>query len=89
MPPIPDPASETSALTHTGLASHLWDIANSAYPDQTPQNAASDQGLRCLFSWISVKNKIKLKNTPESPKIENGLVQLIGMKKSTRLIRMG
>ena len=31
-------------------SNHHWDIwANSADPDQTPQNAASDQGLYCLL----------------------------------------
>ena len=33
------------------LASFLLDIGNySADPDQTPQNAASDQGLHCLLA---------------------------------------
>ena len=35
-------------LTHLSLASHKRDIANSVDPDQTPQNAASDQGVHCL-----------------------------------------
>ena len=26
---------------------HSWSLANSVNPDQTPQNAASDLGLRC------------------------------------------
>ena len=41
-------------LTHLSLASFLWDIlANSAKPDQTPQNAASDQVLHCLPTEVS------------------------------------
>ena len=27
------------------LAAHKWDLGNSADPDQTPQNTASDEGL--------------------------------------------
>ena len=30
-------------------------LTNSADPDQTPQNAASDQGLHCLFKLQEVK----------------------------------
>ena len=33
---------------HIHVASFLWVIDNSADPDQTPQNAASDQGLH----WV-------------------------------------
>ena len=38
--------------------------ANSANPDQTPHNVASDQGLHCLLTeniteiWIKMKNSI-------------------------------
>ena len=35
-------------LTHFNLEPHKSVIDNSAYLDQTPQNAASDQGLHCL-----------------------------------------
>ena len=28
----------------------LWTLANRADPDQTPQNAASDQGLHCMLT---------------------------------------
>ena len=31
-------------------------LANSADPDQTPQNAASDQGLHCLLKLQEVKD---------------------------------
>ena len=44
-------------LTHTvSLASHLWDIGKQCRP-----NAASDQGLHCLLTGISIRNKIKMK----------------------------
>ena len=33
---------------------------NSADPDQTPQNMASDQGLHCLLTVCSIKFKIKI-----------------------------
>ena len=40
-------------LTHLCLAS----LANSVDPDQTPQNAASGQGLHCaLTTGISIKH---------------------------------
>ena len=37
-------------LTHIILAFHLWESANSGNPDQTPQNAVSDQGLLALLT---------------------------------------
>ena len=48
-----------------------------------PQNAASDQGLHCLLTGISIQNKMKTKSTQDTPKFGNGLVQLIRMEKST------
>ena len=35
-------------LTQLCLAPHKRDIGKQCSPDQTPQNAASDQGLHCL-----------------------------------------
>ena len=35
-------------LTHCSRKTPKEYLANSADPDQTPQNAASDQGLHCL-----------------------------------------
>ena len=35
-------------LTHGALASHKRDIGNSVDPDQTPQNAASNQYQHCI-----------------------------------------
>ena len=37
-----------ACLTHINLASHKGDIGKSVDPDQTPQNAASDQDLHPL-----------------------------------------
>ena len=34
-------------------------FANSAGPDKTPQNAASDQGLRCMFTLKEIKGQMK------------------------------
>ena len=34
--------------------------ANSADPDQMPHYVASDQGLQCLQTGFSVKNRIKV-----------------------------
>ena len=42
-------------LNHVGLATFLWDVANSADLEQMPQNAASDQGLCLLLTKFSVK----------------------------------
>ena len=46
-------------LTDISLVSHFWDLGRSADPDQTPQNAASDQGLHCLLAGISIQIRIK------------------------------
>ena len=54
-------------LIHISLASHFGKQANSADPDQTPQNAASDQGLHCLLTGISIRNRIKMKTYTISP----------------------
>ena len=34
---------------------------------QTPQNAASDQGLHCLLTGISIRNRIKMKKLHPTP----------------------
>ena len=60
-------------LTHISLASLFWEARKTIDPDRTPQNAASDQGLHCLYTNISIK---KLKNNTRHPLICNGLVQL-------------
>ena len=35
-------------------------LANSAGPDQTPHNVASDQGLHCLLTGLSITNRTKV-----------------------------
>ena len=52
----------------------------------TPQNAASHLGLFYLYEEISSKNEIKIKITPNTPKNESGLTQLIMMGESIRQI---
>ena len=42
--------------------------ANSAEPDQMPHNVASDQGLHCLLTGFSIKNRIKAQNGPNTLK---------------------
>ena len=54
-------------LTHISLVSLFGTKANSADPDQTPQNAASDQGLHCLLAGISIRNRIKMKKYTRHP----------------------
>ena len=36
-----------------------WDVGKQCRPDQTPQNAASDQGLHFLLKLLEVKGKMK------------------------------
>ena len=51
--------SETSECGVMRVIGKIWTgtLANTADPDQTPQNAASDQGLHCLLN----KRKLKVK----------------------------
>ena len=50
----------------------MWDKGNSAEPDQTPHNAASDQVLHFLLTECSFKIwiKIKKKKHPTTLKTE-------------------
>ena len=41
-------------LTHLSVASFCGTKSNSAYPDQIPQNAVSDQDIHCLLTEISI-----------------------------------
>ena len=45
---------QSVSLTHIRLVSFLWDIGKQSRPDQTPQNGASDQGMRHLISASTV-----------------------------------
>ena len=47
-------------FTHISLASLLWDLDKQYRPRSDA--AASDQGLHCLHTGISIKNQIKIKN---------------------------
>ena len=38
---------------------------------------ASDQGLHCLLTGFPMKNRIKMTNGPDTPKMTNGLIQHI------------
>ena len=56
-------------LTHISLASHFWDLSKQCKPrlDKTPQNLASDQGLHCLLTGISIRNRIKMEKYIRHP----------------------
>ena len=72
-------------LTHISLASFLWDIGKQRDPDQTPPNAASDQGFHCLLTECSIKIGIKMKNTTLQP-LKRKLIReeiLFGLNGST------
>ena len=58
--------------------------ANSAEPDQTPKNVASDQVLHCLLTEVSFKIWIKMKNITQQPWILNWTGQSIRMGHSIR-----
>ncbi len=45
---------------HLSLASRKRALANSVDPDETPHDAASHQGLRCLLKGISVRNILNI-----------------------------
>ena len=57
----------TFFLTHISLAPFCGTLANSAKPDQTSQNAASDQGLHCLQTEISFKILYKNEKHHQQP----------------------
>ena len=46
-------------LTHLSLASILWDVANSADPDQTPQNHGGVGSGYELVQKIKIGNSIR------------------------------
>ena len=72
-------------LTHLCLASSKKALANSVDPDETPHDAASHQGLRCLLKGISMRNIIKIEiNIQDIPNFGNKLIQFGRMGESTR-----
>ena len=46
-------------------------LANSVDPDQMPQNAASDQGLRCLHLGKEFLFNMATSNTPNIDQMQN------------------
>ena len=56
--------------------------ANSADPDQKPNNQVSDQGLHCLLTECSIKIWGKNEKKNNAPKIGNWFVLLIRVSKS-------
>ena len=54
-------------LTHINLESLFGDLGKRIDPDQTLQNAASDQGLHYLHIRISIKNTIEIKQVHQPP----------------------
>ena len=59
--------------------------ANSADPDQTPHDVASDQGLHSLLTGYPNKNRTKAKNRPDTSKMANRFLQHITAEKSTNI----
>ena len=49
------------------MSEKAWIKANSADPDQTPHNMASDQGLYCLLTGFSIKKRIKARKLTQHP----------------------
>ena len=73
------------SLTHLCLASRKKALVNSVDPDETPHDAASYQGLRCLLKGISVRNILNIEiNILDIPYFGNKLIQLRRMGESTR-----
>ena len=64
-------------LTHCSREPLKGYLLNSADLDQTPQNAASDQGLHCLQIVGPFFSRNMLISQPDLPKIEIGLFQCI------------
>ena len=60
-------------------------VIDSANPDQTPQDVASAQGLHCLLTGFSIKNRTTRQNIPDTPKKTNKLGQRITVEESTSI----
>ena len=52
-------ATPVAVTSGCSLKTWTWTLANSADPDQTPQNAASDQDLHCLIKVHDVKGYMR------------------------------
>ena len=62
--------------------------AKSADSIQMPYLVASDQGLHCLRTEISMEIAVKMKGSTKTPKTRTGFIQMIRMDKSTGQIRV-
>ena len=72
-------------LTHLCLASRKKALANRVDTDETPHDAASHQGLRCLLKGISVRNVLNIEiNILDIPNFGNKFTQFRRMGESTR-----
>ena len=69
-------------LTHYYLET-LKRVIGKCRPDQMPLIVATDQGQNCLLTGFSIKNRIKVTNSPNSPKMTNGLIQHITVEEFT------
>ena len=82
---LQNPVPALKGLTHLCLASRKKALANSVDPDETPHDAASHQGLRCLLKGISVRNILNIEiNILDIPNFGNKLIQFRRMGESTR-----
>ena len=48
-----------------------------------PHNVASDQGLQCMLTGFSIKDRTKATSRPSTSRMTNGLVQHIIVEEST------
>ena len=69
---------QNGCLIHFRPATPFGYYASSAEPVQMPPSGASDRGLHCLISEITMENAVKIKT-----KTTNGLIQMIRMDKLT------
>ena len=67
-----------SSLTHISLASFLWDIGKQNSPRCDAAKCGVQSGA-ILFAYIE-----KWNISPDAPKNESGLIQMIGMGKFIR-----
>ena len=72
--------SESDCLTHLSLASLLWDIGK----QYSPRCDAAECGYSVCLEKIYRKSELSFKITPDSPKNESGLIQMITVGKSIR-----
>ena len=74
-------------LTHLSLASLLWDIGKQYSPRCDAAESGVPSGAILFAKRIFIKNLFKkMKITPDAPKNESGLTQMIKMGKSIRQI---